>query len=79
MRKILLVAGSFSFTSLVFGQQKHLLQQSPGRISNLTNILIQNVVNTNLNNNNVQVISNPRPRHRIKRTRRSNISINNIK
>ncbi|MDX2172988.1 MAG: hypothetical protein SFY56_07710 [Bacteroidota bacterium] len=73
MKKTVFVTGSFFFTILVFRQQ----QQSPNRISNITNVLIQNVSNVNLNNNNnVQVISNPRPRQRVNRPRRSTISSN---
>lgn len=84
MKKIVFVAGSFFFTTLVFGQQQQqqIQQQSLNRISNLTNILIRNVSNTNLNNNDnnnsVQAISNLRPKQRINRPRRSNISSNNI-
>jgi len=78
MKKILFIVGLFFFTTLVFGQQPP--QQIQNRISNLTNILIQNVSNVNLNNNvnNVQVMSNPRPRQRVNRPRRSNISSNTI-
>ncbi len=85
MKKIVFVAGSFFFTTLVFGQrqqqQQQIQQQSLNRISNLTNVLIQNVGNSNLNindNNNVRVISNPRPRQRINRPRKRNISSNKI-
>ena len=75
MKKILFIAGSCFFTTLVFSQQ-----QSQNKIMNLTNILVQNVSNVNLNNNdnnNVQVISNPRPRQRINRPNRRYISANN--
>lgn len=80
MKKIVFAIGSFFFITLVFGQQQQIQQQSPNRISNLTNVLIQNVSNVNLNNNdnNVQVMSNPRPRQRVSRPRRSNISSNAV-
>jgi hypothetical protein len=83
MKKIVFVAGSFFFTTLGFGQQQSQQppQQIQNRFSNLTNILIQNVINTNFNNNdnnnNVQVVSNPRPRQRINRPNRRYISANN--
>lgn len=82
MRKILFIASSCFFTTLVFSQQQsqQLQQQTQNRISNFTNILIQNVSTTNLNNNdnnNVQVVSNPRPRTRINRPNRTIVSLNN--
>lgn len=85
MQKILVITGFCFFTMVAFSQQQSQQQQAPqqlqNRISNLTNILIQNVGNTNFNNNDnntkVQVVSNPRPRQRINRPNRRYISINN--
>ena len=63
--KLFIVSGFFLYATHLFSQQT----QSQNRVVNLTNILVQNVSNVNLNNNenNVQMLSNPKPRTRVNR------------
>ena len=63
--KLFIISGFCLYATHLFSQQT----QSQNRVVNLTNILVQNVSNVNLNNNenNVQMLSNPKPRTRVNR------------